>query len=521
MFASDLTEELLIAKQNYSALVIGESDAILAKKIIGKDDVDIAALIVKLGNSDWVRQGRTYLEQAGDVCPFCQQDVPPCLRENLEGYFDEAYLIDIKALETLLTNYDTAAHQLLGKYDEMTTAPYRFLDRTAFEKDLKTLRMTLEANIVAIKRKKDNPSLPVSLEASKESFEVLDGHIDAANEKAEENNDTLKNQAARKRVLTDEIWKRFLEDTKTIHTRYSEDREKLDKAIDGLEKSIEAKVDALEKVGREIEVKEREITSIKPTIDDINKLLASFGFQNFHLVEGAKEGFYEVRRPDGTDAKDTLSEGEKSFITFLYFYFWIKGSFGTSGATTDRVVVFDDPVSSLDSDVLFIVCNLILNVMNEMRAGTSPVRQIFILTHNIYFHREIVFQKEKKTKGSGKLSHGFWVIRKLSGRSEINPHVQNPVKSSYDLLWQEVRRENPSSAVIQNVLRRILEHYFTFYGGIDSDEIVDSFEGKDKMICAALFAWINDGLAPHTWRSVYVMQRGTGAALSECVSANF
>ena len=478
VFASDLTEEAIIIKPDYSDLIVKEADAILAKKIIGKEDVDIAALVVKLGNSDWVRQGREYLKHSANACPFCQQEVPANLENDLENYFDEAYLSDIKSLDALFAGYETEARKLLTAYDEIVIRPYRFLN-------------------------KENPSLPIGLEAAEEAFKAVDGHIGAANTKATQNNDTFKNQAARKRTLTAEVWKRFLEDTKTIHTKFSQDRAALNKAIQGLENRITAKSEALEKVKQEIEAKEREITSIKPTIDDINKLLASFGFTNFHLLESSKEGFYEVRRPDGTDAKNTLSEGEKSFITFLYFYFWIKGSFGTSGGTTDRIVVFDDPVSSLDSDVLFIVCSLILNVMNEMRVGTSPVQQLFILTHNIYFHREIVFQKEKKSKGAGRLNHGFWIIRKMSGKSEINPHAENPVKSSYELLWQEVRQQNPSSAIIQNVLRRILEHYFTFYGGIDSDEIVEKFEGKDKVVCSALFAWINDG-SHHTHGDLYV-----------------
>ena len=53
-----------------------------------------------------------------------------------------------------------------------------------------------------------------------------------------------------------------------------------------------------------------------------------------------------------------MSEGEKTFVTFLYFYHLLKGSESDSGMTTDRIVVFDDPVSSLDSDVLFIVSRL-------------------------------------------------------------------------------------------------------------------------------------------------------------------
>ncbi len=87
VFASDLTEEKIIEKPNYSNLIIKETDAILEKKVIGKDDVDIAALIVKLSNSDWVRQGREYLKHSESACPFCQQDVPPSLQDDLRKLF--------------------------------------------------------------------------------------------------------------------------------------------------------------------------------------------------------------------------------------------------------------------------------------------------------------------------------------------------------------------------------------------------------------------------------------------------
>src|SRR5690606_36938897 len=143
----------------------------------------------------------------------------------------------------------------------------------------------------------------------------------------------------------------------------------LDTAIKSLGEQIDKRAEELEAKNAEIGESERKITSIKPTIDAINKLLKSFGFVNFYLVESAENGFYEVKRPGGEDAKHTLSEGEKPFITFLYFYHLIGGSFSASGATTDRIVVFDDPVSSLDADILFIVCNLIKGIVNEMRAG--------------------------------------------------------------------------------------------------------------------------------------------------------
>lgn len=40
---------------------------LLASPIVGKDDVDLAALIRALSNSDWVQQGRAYLAESGGV----------------------------------------------------------------------------------------------------------------------------------------------------------------------------------------------------------------------------------------------------------------------------------------------------------------------------------------------------------------------------------------------------------------------------------------------------------------------
>ncbi|MEZ1875797.1 AAA family ATPase, partial [Pseudomonas aeruginosa] len=94
-------------------------------------------------------------------------------------------------------------------------------------------------------------------------------------------------------------------------------------------------------VEKEIAELERATTSIQPTIDAINTLLASFGFHGFSLAKADSGTAYVLRRPDGMDAKETLSEGERTFVTFLYFYHLLKGSDSESGVTTDRIVVFD------------------------------------------------------------------------------------------------------------------------------------------------------------------------------------
>lgn len=69
----------------------------------------------------------------------------------------------------------------------------------------------------------------------------------------------------------------------------------------------------------------------------------------------------------------------------------------------------------------------------------------------------------------------------------------NPIRTGYELPWEEVRSPSQSPLTIHNILRRILEHYFTILGSTDRNDIIGRFHGSDQMVCGSLFSWINDG----------------------------
>ena len=83
VFSGSLTKASALPDKGSSIIAVLESSAILNKKIIGKEDVDIAALIEKLGNSDWVHQGRQYFDELEGQCPFCQQKTDAAFRQSL------------------------------------------------------------------------------------------------------------------------------------------------------------------------------------------------------------------------------------------------------------------------------------------------------------------------------------------------------------------------------------------------------------------------------------------------------
>jgi len=247
-----------------------------------------------------------------------------------------------------------------------------------------------------------------------------------------------------------------------------------------------------EKAAKEAELRslEKQTVSIQPTLDGINKILASFGFKSFVLAKGADGKTYKLIRGDGTDAQNSLSEGERNFVTFLYFYYLLKGSQTESGMISDKVVVFDDPVSSLDSDVLFIVSSLIRELFNDVMNNKGTIKQIFVLTHNVYFHKEVTFKSKQNKWGN---EETFWLIKKQVANSIVERQPSNPIKTSYQLLWSEVRSEHRNNATIRNTLRRILENYFKLLGNISLEKLYTKFEGDDKIKCKALCSWVNDG----------------------------
>lgn len=116
---------------------------------------------------------------------------------------------------------------------------------------------------------------------------------------------------------------------------------------------------------------------------------------------------------------------------------------------------------------------------------------MFILTHNIYFHNEVTFNRKRN---NGILSEEtFWLIKKSGKISTIENQICNPIKTSYELLWDEVRKDTRNNATIQNTLRRILENYYKLLGSIPLDNLYKKFKGEDKVKCKALCSWINDG----------------------------
>lgn len=396
----------------------------------------------------------------------------------MERYFGDEFANDKSLIEDLINQHKTQYGVILTSLESISEEQKTFFEDD-FEQSVGTLRRKFEDNHRRLKQKVEKPSQPII----PHDVQNLWGKVE---QEILKYNTRIDNLNSERQTLIAKVWRFILEEIKDPLKGYKKEASKLNKAINSLNDQIEAKQKSLDELDSKIIKLEKDTVSVRPTVEAINKTLNDYGFSGFRLeIDGDKEDKYRLIRNGAIDDEihRTLSEGEKIFITFLYFYHLIKGSPTSSGTTTDRIVVFDDPVSSLDSNVLFVVSTLVREIIEKVREEDSKFKQVFVLTHNVYFHKEISYQPKGKYK--------FLVIREPDRETEICDYKgKNPINSIYESLWLEVKNGGVS---LPNSMRRILEYFFKFLGDTKLNELPKKFEGSDKTLVNALLSWVHAG----------------------------
>ncbi|MDI9863372.1 AAA family ATPase [Flectobacillus sp. DC10W] len=485
-----------ISQISFDRILEIETNDIWKKIIVGKADVDIAKLIQKLNINDWVNQGRDYIQD--DTCPFCQEKtITKDFKSQIEGFFDETYLNDIKQLKELKNEYHSLTQNDINQLNTIEANQKSLsnskLDIDKFSAYLKTLISQNTANNEFLINKVKEPSRSIELISIKEQADLVVELINQANSEIKIHNDIVTNYTTERSNLIKAIWKFLVEEYKNEISQFNSKKNGLDKGITIIDTKYKAKIAEYKTLDAEIKHLNKNVTSIQPTIDEINRILKSYGFLNFEIVPAQEGGFYRIQREDGTVAETTLSEGETTFITFLYYLQLTKGGISEVEVNNERVLVIDDPISSLDSNVLFVVSTLIKDIIKQIKEDRGNIRQLILLTHNVYFHKEVSFI-DGRTKTCSKTN--FWILRKNDKVTTLQSFkMGNPIQSSYELLWQELKSEEVKSTLtVQNIMRRIIENYFKLLGKYGDDDLILKFATKEEQeICRSLISWINDG----------------------------
>ncbi|WP_164870163.1 AAA family ATPase [Helicobacter pylori] len=493
--------ELALLECNLTDFDFIENHSIWEQKIVGSGDAAIADLIKKLSNEDWVAWGREYIKD-NSICPFCQKEtITEEFKKQLESYFDTSYQESTDTIKKMKEDYTNKTAGALERLDKIVETEQKNQQTKLDTENLKIIIETLKSKINGNQQKMFDKGKEMSrsfkLESTKNEIKEIRDLIDTANQQIAKHNEIIKNIKNQKKTCVEQTWKFLVNEFKSDIQEYDKKRCGLEKGISNLNEEIRENQEKIKKLENEIRELEKTMVSIRPIVNEINTLLERYGFTNFGLACTEDEKSYRIQREDGQLVGETLSEGEVTFITFLYYYHLTKGSLKESDISKNKVLVIDDPISSLDSNILFIVSVLVKELMKETMKETmkekTNIKQIIILTHNTYFYKNITYDLKRY---QGKYS--FWIINKDNNISKIKSYKENPIKNSYELLWQEVKqaKENNASWVsLQNVMRRIIEYYFRILGGFEHNHnLSECFENiEEKQVCNSFISWFNDG----------------------------
>ncbi len=483
----------------FKSLLEIEKNKIWKKKIIGKADVEIAGLIQKLNLNDWVNEGRSLIEEEDETCPFCQQKtISKSFKKQLEDYFDESFIQEIAIVKSLNDDYKRTSQNLQNQLEQIEATeknnPETKLSKESFSAKLKTLVSQFVTNNELLNNKTKEPSRNIELISTIEQLDGILQLINDCNKEIKAHNTIVNDYTNQRNNLIKAIWKYLVESHRATIEAYYKKHEGLEKGIQSLRTQHKGLQDQYSELNKRIKSANKNVTSVQPSIDEINQILKSYGFLNFEIVPSkAEANQYQILREDGTIAESTLSEGETTFITFLYYLQQAKGSTQEDSITEERILVIDDPISSLDSNVLFVVSSLIKEIIKSIKENKGSIKQLILLTHNVYFHKEVSFVDGRTPKNG---DTNFWIIRKNNNISTLQAfEMENPIQSSYELLWKELTNSlNNSSITVQNTMRRIIENYFKILGRYADDDLIKSFDNsQEQEICRSLVCWINDG----------------------------
>ena len=470
-------------QQSYSEFkpipsVIEPMSEIMRKSIVSRSDTEFAAFIRALGNMDWVAAGhKQFHDKAGGKCPYCQGELPKNFEEMLATCYDEQYKKDLSNLDFYIEEITDLMNVTKEVIQRNLQSPFPSRKLDDYRQHTQLLLAIIERNFVLLQKKKDNPAESIIIESLISTSKYI-------NDLTEEIN------AGQTVKCTKMVWGLMAKECADIISNWKEktesDREEWRKANSEAMQLI----DNANEIERHIAFLNSQTVNTTKAMYDINKAIKNAGFRGFYLQEkaGAKYVYELVRDNSGKPevVQQNLSEGERNFIAFLYFYHMVMGSQSDEGKVVDKIVIIDDPVSSMDSSSLFIVASLVremiavcYNNYDLTKTGSDDhIRQFFCMTHNPYFFREITYNRIsdyecasffeiKKSKDNQTSIAECTDELKFSGGNKVN---RSPVRNTYDTLWHEYSYTDDSETLMM-IMRQILEYYFIQMVGFRSGNL--------------------------------------------------
>ncbi|EKS6424835.1 TPA: AAA family ATPase [Enterobacter hormaechei] len=492
-------EEMMELSLPSKDFLLPDEHDLLATPIVDTSNSYLSENIKKLQNLDWVKIGKElYLNNK--TCPFCQeQTIDEKFIKAVESIFDTNFRQKIEQITAMRERLSALmSDQLTILQNEITTCsivPHE--EKEQLEALIKLSRSDADKNISLINEKIKNPSLIVSIRTDENIHNEIFNKITSYNSKIKDINKKVKDYKRSELVIQGKLWAGASDYCNEYLERFRKQKSRNKIEIETIDKELESIANDGRAISKKINELREGTSNIDSTIDSINKRLIGLGIDNFSIAKHTNnDNKYVIIRTDNPSSDSvyrSLSEGEKTLITFLYFIEYCKGKTDkTDSDNREPLIVIDDPISSLSHNYIYDIASMIHFDVIE----AQPPKKTLILTHNLYFFHELVKLAPKSDKAFNKLYK--------IGRVSKNTHSlyteldRSELQNEYQSLWQilkDAQQGNVNKIVIPNIMRNILEYYFSFVHKTDAlhTELIKLANNAETESFRAFYRFINRG----------------------------
>ena len=437
---------------------IGQSE-LLSKVIVGNKNSSVASLIETLGNSDWVNTGIKYVHIDGEkgVCPFCQQKtITQNFLNQINAYFDESYNRDKSQIEQMISRYDAEIKKAIDFFNAIKDDSFLEKNKAEIESLSANLTSVLEHNLNTLKEKAKTPSIQVSLQPINQIMESINSIIENANNEISLYNQRIADIKGSKNKIRNRFWCLMRKEYNSVIELYTANEKAYKQSVKKAKEELQIKTSKINTNTALIEENRKKTVNIDEAVENIKNGLIDIGITDFTIEKySEEEALYRLKREDlDEDVFKTLSEGEKMVISFLYFIELCKGESTAEKASNKKLVVIDDPISSLSHIYVFNIGRLIHNEFLR----TEKYDQLFILTHSLYFFYELTNTNHTERKETQKLFR----ICKNTESSYFEDMKYEDIQNDYQAYWNIIKDKKQPPALIANCMRNVMEYFFNF-----------------------------------------------------------
>lgn len=461
---SGTESERALVSLDTSAIERIERDPIWAEPVEVSNTSRLAPLVAELGNADWVARGQGYLH--GDQCPFCQEGLPHDFKAEFAKLLEGERKAKVDKITSLAENYAAQLEVLERRMEGILADP----DAKEAGLDLawSRFRGALHDNLVLMRSKQAQPSKvveiePVNTDGVQNALAKLNVLINDFNTRIRDR----KGERDRIRIMFYQVLHADRVEAYTHHEALvGPMREAEAAARDG---QANKKKEAGE-LNTELRALRRQQKGVDASIDAINDRLKSLGISSFSIQrQTGEDRVYCLQRPGVPDCStQSLSEGEKTLIAFLYFMETLKGSHDEDENVDPKktIAIIDDPISSLSQNYVYDIATMIHRELANPGDRPQRVKQVVVLTHNLFFFHELVKLHRVKLGNANNKCGLLRVVK--NAYSQVETLDPTKLLNDYDVWWHilnDAKAGKVPTQVVPNAMRNILEQFFTFTTG--------------------------------------------------------